>query len=77
MFGAVAYAHELGFEPHPDFARCVSHLGAPWEGTSDITFGRDGKPTFIQGPHDRPNRVIRTLRRSVGRGNFDFLSQVE
>jgi hypothetical protein len=38
VFGAIRYAHELGFEPHPDFAGCTSHLG-PWEGSSDITFG--------------------------------------
>jgi hypothetical protein len=75
VFGAVAYARELGFEPHPDFARCASQLG-PWEGHSDITFGLDGKPTYIQGPHDNAAQVMRTLRRSVGDGNYDYLSQL-
>jgi hypothetical protein len=76
VFGAIAYARELGFEPHPDFAGCAGHLGAPWEGRSDITFGRNGRPTFMQGPNDEASRVMRTLRRSVGRGNFDFLSPI-
>ena len=72
VFGAVAYARELGFEPHPDFAGCASHLGL-WEGPSDITFGLEGKPMYIQGPHDNARRVLRTLRRSVGDGNYGYL----
>jgi len=75
VFGAVAYARGLGFEPHPDFAACAGHLG-PWAGNSDITFGHEGKPMYIQGPHDDPSRIIRTLRRSVGKGNFDCLGQI-
>jgi hypothetical protein len=75
VFGAIAYARELGFEPHPDFAGCASHLG-PWEGRSDITFGLDGKPMYIQGPHDNAAQVMRTLRRSVGDGSYDYLSQI-
>ena len=47
-----------------------------WEGSSDVTFGCDGKPTYIQGPHDNAVNVIQTLRRSVGDGNFDYLSQI-
>src|SRR5579863_587737 len=76
VFGAVAYAHKLGFEPHPDFDGCAGHLGPPWEGKSDITFGRDGRPTYIEGPHDEPARIVRTLRRSVGRGKFDYVGQI-
>jgi len=74
VFGAVDYARELGFEPHPDFAGCVSHLG-PWDG-SDITFGREGKPTYIEGPYDDTAGIIRTLRRSVGDDNFHYLCQL-
>src|SRR5881275_910337 len=71
----VQNARELGFEPHPDFAGCAGHLG-PWDGSSDITFGRDGNPMYIQGPYDDAALIVRTLRRSVGDGNFDFLSQI-
>ena len=70
----LAYARGLGFEPHPDFAGCTSHLG-PWEGPSDITFGLDGKPMYIQGPNDNAARVLRTLRRSVGKGNYQYLGR--
>lgn len=27
VFGAIEYARGLGFEPHPDFEACASHLG--------------------------------------------------
>lgn len=73
VFGAVEYARGLGFEPHADFARAAGHLGA-WEGPSAITFGKDGKPFYISGPHDNPRTVIETLKRTVGQPpNFDCL----
>ena len=70
VLGAVAYARELGFEPHPDFAAVAGHL-EPWAGPSAITFGRHGKLFYMQGPHDDAARIIKTLKRSVSRGNFD------
>jgi hypothetical protein len=73
VFGSVAYARELGFEPHPDFAAAEGHLGS-WTGPGSITFGKDGKPFYISGPYDDPRPVIRTLERTVGRGNFEFLA---
>jgi hypothetical protein len=42
---------------------------------SAITFGQDGRPCFVQGPHDNADAILRTLERSVGRGNFTFLVQ--
>lgn len=75
VWGGIDYARELGFEPHPDFPAAAGHLG-PWEETSAITFGKDGEPFYIQGPHDDPNRVMRTLNRSVGGGNFHFSAMV-
>jgi hypothetical protein len=72
VFGAVGYARGLGFEPAPGFAACARHLG-PWEGSSAIDFGHDGKPLFMQGPYDDAAGVMKTLESSAGRGNFDFL----
>lgn len=71
VFGAVDYARALGFDPHPDFEPAREHLG-PWSGPSPITFGCNGKPTYVQGPHDDPTQVIRTLRRAVGRRGFEY-----
>lgn len=72
VFGAVDYARELGLEPHPDFPKCAAHLG-DWSGRSDITFGRDGMPTYIEGPHDDTFRIMNTLRQTVGDDKFHYL----
>lgn len=69
VLGAVEYAHGLGFPPHPDFEQTRSHLG-PWKGPSAITFGCEGQPHYINGPDDDPDRVLRTLRRTVGDRGF-------
>jgi hypothetical protein len=74
VFGAVDYARSLGFEPAPGFGETTSHLG-PWHGPSAIGFGREGKPFFIQGPHDNADRIMKTLERTIGRDNFHFLVQ--
>ncbi|MCO1653966.1 helix-turn-helix domain-containing protein [Pseudonocardia sp. S2-4] len=73
VFGAVDHARSLGFEPHPDFAPAAAHLGDR-PGSSALTFGRDGVPTFIAGPGDDPARVIRTLTRAVGADGFQAVT---
>jgi len=72
VFGAVEYARELGFEPSGEFSECVGHLGL-WIGPSAIRFGRSGRPVFVAGPYDDPIRIMQTLERSVGKGNFDYV----
>jgi hypothetical protein len=73
VFGAVAYARSLGFEPAPGFQATAGHLG-PWAGLSVIGFGRHGKPFFVQGPHDNAAAILTTLERSVGPDNFHFVA---
>jgi hypothetical protein len=68
VYGAISYARELGFEPHVDFGRAAKYLGA-WEGECDLTFGQDGKPMYISGPHDDAEKIIRQLHRGPGDGN--------
>jgi len=72
VFGGVEYARRLGFEPHPDLAPAVGHLG-PWEAPAAITFGHDGKPFYMSGPYDNPRKVMKTLERNLGSSDaFDF-----
>jgi hypothetical protein len=71
VLGAVDYAQSLGFDPHRDFYLAKPHLGA-WQPPGQIQFGLHGKPYFQQGPYDNPTRVMRTLDRSVGPGNYHF-----
>jgi hypothetical protein len=71
----VTYARGLGFEPHPDFAATAPHLGTS-SAPAPIRFGREGKPFYVQGPHDNPRVVIRTLEASVGAGSYDYFAAV-
>ena len=73
VLGSVQYARGLGFDPHPDFAAAAGHLGS-WTGPGTISFGKDGKPLYVIGPHDNPRSIVRTLKRNVGRGNFEVLA---
>jgi hypothetical protein len=72
VYGAVDYARTLGFEPHPDFHPVAGHLGT-WTGPCAITFGRNGTPFYVDGPDDDPGTVIRTLDRTVGKGNYQYI----
>ena len=74
VFGAVAYARSLGFQPAPGFEATAGQLG-PWASPSAIGFGRHGQPFFVQGPHDNAAAILQTLERSVGRDNFHFLTR--
>jgi hypothetical protein len=72
VWGAVEYARGLGFEPAPDVESSNGSLGA-LEGSSAITFGKDGRPVYVQRPGDDVASVMRTLEASAGEGNFDFV----
>jgi hypothetical protein len=69
VHGAVAFAAELGFEPHPDFARVRAHLGALDEPCA-ITFGQRGRPLYVSGPHDDRVAIIETLEAHAGDYGF-------
>ena len=61
--GAIANAERLGFAPHRDYRkarRVLSGLDATLCPT-EFTFGRDGRPYYVQGPNDTPERVKRVL----------------
>jgi hypothetical protein len=58
---------KLGFEPHADFTRAAGYLGT-WDGQCELTFGRDGKPMYISGPHDDGERIIRKLHAALATG---------
>jgi hypothetical protein len=75
VLGAIEYARQLGFEPHHDFTAAAGHLG-DWSGPSAITFGRDGKPFYMQGPHDNAFAIIQTLNRTVGHDNYHYVMAV-
>ncbi|GAB4323097.1 MAG: hypothetical protein OHK0047_06860 [Leptolyngbyaceae cyanobacterium] len=71
VLGSVDYAARLGFQPHRDFEQARALLGE-WDGQPVLNFGRDGKPYYMSGPYDDPLKVLRTLRETVGEGNFNY-----
>lgn len=75
VLGAVDYARSLGFDPHPDFYLAKPHLGV-WQPPSHIRFGLHGRPYFQEGPYDNATRIMRTLNRSVGPGNYGFTTLI-
>jgi hypothetical protein len=68
VYGAIGYARGLGFEPHADFGQAAGYLGT-WDGECELTFGLDGKPMYICGPHDNAEKIIRKLS-GLGEGNY-------
>jgi hypothetical protein len=76
--GAVAYARDLGFGPDEDYQVAKLIFGDIDPTTSSETFeyGKDGKPFYISGPHESPQRmreIMATLARTRGPGGSDFL----
>jgi len=76
IYGAIDYAEELGFEPHPDFRISRYILEPDTEAVPyiEMEFGKDGKPLFISGPHDDVRRITRILNNNVGVGNWEYMT---
>ena len=75
---AVAYARSLGLEPHPDYKQGARVFGGidPKECTQAFVFGKDGKPLYVQSPHDSEEftrHVMGTLTRRFGEGGFHYV----
>jgi hypothetical protein len=59
VLGAVDYAQAIGIAPHPDYGHARLLLAGidPSKCEDTFTYGRDGKPLFINGPHDSPEKI--------------------
>jgi hypothetical protein len=62
--GAVAYARSFGFSPDPDYRHAAKLLDGidPSTCATTFTYGHDGRPLYIQGPHESPAEVEAILR---------------
>jgi hypothetical protein len=63
--GAVEFAQSLGFPPHPDYRHASMLLEGldPSSCPSEFTFGRHGRPFYIQGPHETPAQAAAIMQR--------------
>jgi hypothetical protein len=76
--GGVAYAKDLGFSPHEDYAvaRLIFGDVQATDCSQRFEYGREGKPFYVSGPHETPDQVqaiIDQLDRRVGKDNFYYL----
>lgn len=74
---AVNYAQQFGLKPHEDFSKAQKLLkNIPIDETQAFTFGKDGKPFYMQGPHESPadvKRILKILASNQGTGDYDFI----
>jgi hypothetical protein len=78
LYTGLEYAAQFGFKPDPVFIQAEPLLtGADPDAvaTPVPTGGPDGKPHYINGPHDDPARIIAQLQRTAGDGNFHYTLQ--
>ncbi|MSR57797.1 MAG: hypothetical protein EXS05_09000 [Planctomycetaceae bacterium] len=80
--GAVEYARNLDFQPHPDYSQAKRIFGDIDPAACEQTFvyGKDGKPFYIAGPNDssdRCTRIMRSLHTRCGPGGYHFLAPIE
>lgn len=74
----VDFANALGFKPHKDY-KISSQLLLDMDPSicpNQYSFGKDGKPFYISGPHEtehQSRKIVDTLLHRCGEGNFDYL----
>jgi hypothetical protein len=63
--GAVEYAQSFGFVPHPDYRHASMLLAGidPSTCPAAYTFGRDGKPFYVQGPNESSAQAMAIMQR--------------
>jgi hypothetical protein len=69
ILGGIEYARELGFSPNPDWrdSQYIVEADKPFE--HKFTFGKDGKPLFVNGPEDNVQAIMAKLHGK----NFDYM----
>ncbi len=79
VYGAIDYAGEFGLKPHKDFGLAEYILDPDLidDGIDEIEMGLDGKPFFISGPYDNVQKILNALDRTVGEGNYTFITRPE
>lgn len=78
IYESIDYAAQFGFEPNEDFvlSQFLLQPRGELEEPYHLTFGKDGKPLYISGPHDNPQRIVRQLEKTAGPGNYNYIAML-
>ena len=73
---AIEFAQSFGFPPHPDYRHASILLDGidPSACPNKFTFGRDGRPFYIQGPNESPAEVKAIIQRTQDAGGHYFVT---
>lgn len=76
VYGAIAYAEDLGFKPHKDWkvAQYVLEADEDVE-VEEFDFGDKGIPHYVAHPKEQQfahNRILALLNKAVGEGNYQY-----
>lgn len=76
--GAVAYARDLGFDPHIDYRIAKAIFGDVDAAACPVkfAFGQDDKPFYVSGPPDSlsmQRRIVMPLERRCGTDGFHYM----
>jgi hypothetical protein len=79
VLGAVRYAGGLGLHPHPAYRQASTVLhGVEVSGcATEFTFGKDGKPLFVESPgvsSARAREVLAILTARLGSDGFNWMT---
>jgi hypothetical protein len=80
--GAVNYAQALGIAPHSDWRHAAPIFGDidASQCPTEFTYGYEGKPHYIVGPHDSPERatrILQLLEANAGPDNYHFTAPIQ
>jgi len=73
---SVAYARSFGIKPDPDITEALLMIQDADPNLCKETIplgGIQGKPTFIAGPYDNIEKIVRTLEKHLGPDGFDMV----
>src|SRR5712692_10217805 len=74
ILGAIDYARQIGFEPHPDWDLSGRIVESERPFRNKFSFGSDGIPFYIQGPNDDAPEILRVLDPLIEQGKAHFMT---
>lgn len=78
IYASIDYAAQFGFQPQSDW-RQTQYILEPrgdLEEPYNLTFGQDGKPLFVAGPHDNVKQIMKQLDETAGPGNYHYITPI-